>query len=209
MYIDKSKDEWAVSLPKEVCVVDGNLRPCYTEILQKLRVKELVKNLTPDMLSKQSSSIAWNVGNSDVSQETNEISITTNPYTYQHHIIKDVEARAAEIECGLELKCVEGGFYIVSNKSEYYITANTNEKTLTVYEKGRDFIPFSRRNFNFNCGQEYNIRVIALEGQIEVYVDDVLVIQNAFETGEIMKFGLITGCGESKFKNFKLYELEN
>ena len=52
------------------------------------------------------------------------------------------------------------------------------------------------------------MRMIVLEGQIEIYIDDILVLQNAFETKD-MKFGLAVGSGRCLYKDFKIYTLEN
>lgn len=208
MYIDKSKNGWALSLPKEVKVVDGNLRPCYTEILKNIRQDTIFNRLTKEKLEKLSSSVAWNVGDAKTEDCEDGILISTNEYSYQCYLLKNVEATSAEIEFNTILNCIESGIVIRSNNSEYLIAANTKEQTLILYEDLYNYNIICKRNFDFIKGKEYDFRIILLEGQIEIYVDDVLIMQNEFNTCANMNFGFCIGCGESIYKSFRIYLLE-
>lgn len=207
MYIDKSKNGWAVSLPKEVMVVDGNLRPCYTDILKQMRKNTAFENLCEKSLKKESCSVAWELGNAEAQNVENGVRICTNDYSYQCFRLDTDAVTSAELEFDIMLNCKESGVIINSGGKDYILTANTKENTLTLYNNLLDYYVVCKRYYNFEKSKEYNFRVILLEGQVEVYVNDVLVMQNAFET-EDMKFGFVVGCGESIYKNFKIYELE-
>lgn len=207
MYIDKSKNGWAVSLPKEVKVVDGNLRPCYTDILKQMRVGAAFCGFKKENLQKQSCSVAWELGNAVAENLENGVVFKTNDFSYQGFMLKSDSYTAAEVEFRVDLNCKESGIIINSGGKNYIVTANTKEKTLTLYENLLDYYTVAKRSFDFLKKQDYHFRVILLEGQIEVYIDDVLVMQNSFETKD-MRFGFVIGCGESFYKDFKIYKLK-
>lgn len=207
MYVDKSKNGWSVSLPKEVKVIDGKLRPCYTDLLKQMRKRVVYENISKNNLQKQSCSVAWDLGDAIVDNIEDGLSFKTNNFSYQGFMIKGEGTPSAEIECVMVLDCKESGIIIKSGDKNYIVTANTNENTLTLYDNLLDYYVVCKRSFKFEQGKEYNLRIILLEGQIEVYIDDVLVMQNAFET-EDMKFGFVIGCGKSVYKNLKIYCLE-
>ena len=208
MYIDKSENGWAVSLPKEVRVVDGKLRPCYTEILKNIRQEKIIGNLSFEKLQRQSSSVAWNVGDAVAKDIDDGVLIKTNDYSYQEFMIESNALTSAEIEFDVKLNCIESGIVIKSDNGHFFVTANTKEKALTVYNGGINYNILCKRSFEFEKGKEYNFRIILLEGQIEIYIDNVLILQNAFGTDKGMNFGLLIGGGESVYKSFKIYRLE-
>lgn len=208
MYIDKSENGWAVSLPKEVKVVDGELRPCYTEILKNLREEKIIENLSFEKLQRQSSSIVWNVGNAVATDVDNGVLLKTNDYSYQEFMIGSMPLASAEIGFNAIFNCIESGLIIKSEVGHFFVTANTKEKTLTVYTDGINYNVLCKRGFEFERDRDYHFRIILLEGQIEIYIDDVLVLQNSFNTSKDTNFGLLVGCGESIYKSFKIYRLE-
>lgn len=208
MYIDKSKNGWAVSLPKEVKVIQGKLRPCYTDILKELRDVKILGGLSAKTLRKQSCSVAWELGNGDACDINDGVKFKTNDYSYQGFILKSESIFNAEIECTIKLNCKESGLIIKCGDKDYVLTANTSDKSLALYNNSLDYYPVCKREYGFEKGVEYRLRTIFLEGQLEVYVDDILVMQNAFDTSEAMQFGFVVGCGESECKSFSLYNLK-
>ena len=208
MYIDKSKNGWAVSLPKEVKVIQGKLRPCYTNILKQLRLYTVFENLSEQTLNKLSCSVAWELGDATVSDIEDEIKIKTNDYSYQGFMLNHETVSNAELECTFKLNCKESGLIIKCRDKDYVLTANASDKSLTLYNNLLDYYVVCKREYKFEKGVEYHLRVILLEGQLEIYVDDVLVMQNAFETTGPMQFGFVIGCGECEYKSFALYQLK-
>ena len=57
-------------------------------------------------------------------------------------------------------------------------------------------------------GREYFFRVIAQEGQFEIYIEDELILQGSMLTAEKIMPGLVCGRGNAEIKNFTVYELE-
>ena len=47
-----------------------------------------------------------------------------------------------------------------------------------------------------------------MEGQIEVYLDDILFIQQGIKTERAIAGGLFSACGNADFEKLQGYELE-
>jgi len=122
---------------------------------------------------------------------------------------KDLSGKDSMFGHGADVSFINGFPHFKNNSfnGEFSIMADTREKSLTVYSGGLDFNVFCKRQFNFENDKEYKMRVILLEGQLEIYIDDVLIIQNAFKTKN-MNFGLIVGCDFCAYKDFKIHNLE-
>lgn len=215
LYIDKSKNDWAVSYPKKISIVNGDLCACYHPLLENLRAEH--KSSCPDsgMFELQSTSVAWKTGTGEIYSEDNCMLMSTDNYTYQHAILKNCRCSSLEIVADIEPLCKECGFSIdVYNKDgnladKKFIAADAEEKTLSFYEGGLSFICKQRRKYNFVPGERFNLRIIASEGQLEAYVNDLLIIQTAMETGAFMTPGILCGKGKVKAYNFNCYELKN
>lgn len=91
--------------------------------------------------------------------------------------------------------------------NEYYISVNREENLLVLY--GNRFEELYRRKFDFAAKNSSHMRIIAMEGQLEVYIDDVLYMQCGIKTGKFISGGLWTFSGCAEFESMKLFELEN
>ena len=90
-------------------------------------------------------------------------------------------------------------------QNEYYISLNRDENLFVLY--GNAISPIYRRKFDFGKKNSWNIRIIAAEGQLEVYVDDVLFMQCGIKTETSISGGVFAFSGCADFENLKIWEL--
>lgn len=210
-YIDKSKYGWSISLPKEIRIVNGNLRPCYTPILEKLRKKKIVSALTKDMLTKRSSTFFWVLGNGEIHEENGSLLLKTYNHSVQSYMINVGGISGSEISYSFALNNSEGGIVIEitdnnGNIHRYLAVASIMEKAFILYSD-LFFNVLCKRNFDFENDTEYTARIFVYDGTIEIYIDDMLLIQNSFDTRENVRVGLFCGNGSCCFKDFCVHEL--
>lgn len=217
MYIERSCYGAAISLPKEVRILDGKLCPCYTPLLRNLRTGNHVDNITADMLVPCASSFGWNIKRGkDIKEGNGTFTICGGEYDYNCFIINEATYASLEMEFKMVCNCREGGAMLKVKREDdvlsYYITANTDEQKLCVYKTDllmcRHFVPCGKRKYRFEKGKEYAFRIIAVEGQLEIYIDDILVLQRSMQTSGGMTAGFVCGCGDVKITAPAVYELE-
>ena len=211
-YIDKSNYGWSISLPKEIKVVNGNLRPCYTPILEKLRKGKIVSALTKNMLIKQPSTCFWKLGNGDIIEECGKLTLKTYNHSFQSYMINVGGVQGAEISYSFTLNNSEGGAVIEitddnGNAQRYLAVADTTEKEFILYSD-ISFNVLYKRKFDFENDTEYTARIFVYDGTIEIYINDMLLIQNSFDTRGCVKTGIFSGNGDCSFKDFCVYELQ-
>ena len=207
------QDGWSISLPKEIKVVDGNLRPCYTPILEKLRKRKTVSGLTKNMLTKKSSTVFWELGNGEIIEESGKISLKTYNHSFQSYMINTASIPGAEISYSFTLDNSEGGIRIEITDDNggthcYFAVASTIEKEFILYEE-IFFNVLCKRKFDFENNIEYTARIFVYDGIIEIYINDILLIQNSFNTKESVRVGIFCGNGDCSFKDFCVYELRS
>lgn len=91
--------------------------------------------------------------------------------------------------------------------NEYYISVNQEENFLVLY--GNRFEEEYRRKFDFTVKNSWHMRILAMEGQLEVYIDDILYMQCGIKTQSIISGGVFAFSGCAEFEDMKIYELEN
>lgn len=223
MYIDRSNYGFSISLPKEVQVSDGAIKPFYTPFLEKLRTGKSWESIT---FSPISPSFAWDaVRAGDLCINDKCISVKTNKNSMQAFQANSVCAKSIEAEFVLSGSFSEAGLvlYCSSHSIEevykpknefwqdyvwnaYYISFDRMQN-LVVLNEGM-VNPFCRRQFDFQKKEHYHVRVIAMEGQLEVYIDDVMFLQCGLKTQDYIAPGVFAFSGCAEFENFKVYELE-
>ncbi len=228
MYIDRSYGGGTISLPKEVKVTDGSIHPFYTDILERLRVGRFPSELT---FTRVPSAFAWkNVVSGELIERDGAFHVIGYPKSLQEFKANGVCAPSLEAEfeisgnfaeAGAVLYCSpspQGDTYEVEDPSgliawnSYVWSAHhmsfRPEEKLILADNGVAN-PGYCRHFDFRAKDSWHVRIIATEGQLEVYLDDVLYIQCGLNTENHIGFGLFAFSGEAVFKNLKLYELES
>lgn len=222
MYIERSEYGSAISLPKEIRAANGVIKPYYTDILKSIRTGRQWDNFE---FSRIPTAFAWESAIAGEIAKTGDcIEVTGYKNSVQAFkaTIDSVKSLEAEFElsgdfeeAGLVLYCSSDKIEKVYERRErwndYVWSANyisfDKRNNLVVFNKGM-VEPVCQRQFNFENGEKMHIRVIAMEGQLEVYINDVLFIECAIETKACMVPGLFAFSGKAEFSGFKVYELE-
>jgi len=224
MYIERSEYGYAISLPKEVKTIDKTIKPYYTDILKNLRTGKQWEN--PDFV-RIPTTFAWkNVVAGEIIKKDKFIEVTGYQNSLQAFKSNINSVKSLEVEfdisgdfdeAGLVLYCSDKEIEEIYNLDDgslawkdYVWSANyisINQKDgLIVFDKGM-VEPVCKRQFSFN--NNIHVRVIAMEGQLEVYINDILLIECCIETKSHMVPGLFSYSGTAQISNFKVYELEN
>ncbi len=216
IYIDRGAYGASISLPKEVRVIDGKLRPYYTPILQQLRTEKHANKISADMICRLPTSHAWSTISGSISVDEEGISLETLHNSYQNYRLESVKYQSVEMECVIAGDCTEWGMMFEAYKVENpnvpietsFVSLNFHENKVIIYRDKLVYIPYSKRRFSFEKNRNYHIRVLVLEGIFEVYIDNVLLLQGPMETGDYLIPGFMCGNGKCKIKNLHVYELE-
>lgn len=224
LYIDRSAYGASISLPKEVRVIDEKIYPCYTDILQKLRTG---RSWNMPEFSPVPTAFAWeNVTAGTLTTDSETVKITAYPNSLQAFkaAIDSVPSFEMEFflsgnfrEAGAVLYCSSETIENTYEKEDhplwagyvwhaYYLSFDKQENRIC-FSKGMMETLFQRK-FDFQHKNVLHLRLLAQEGQFELYIDDVLWIQCGMETEKTMVPGLFAFSGEADFKNIAVYELE-
>ena len=221
MYVERSDYGSAISLPKEIRVANGALRPCYTPLLQQLRTQRCCIAPSANEFTTDSTAFACRTGDGVLqSQDVHTLQTTVGAYSYQLFPCTTFEAHALEAEAFITAACRECGITLAAFDAQnrpqavYTVALNTAFGELAVYV-GRDgntftteFSTHSKRLYPFEKDQTYHLRVMAAEGQFDVYIDDVLVLQGNMRTDHSLRPALFCAMGQATFRDLSFYELE-
>ncbi len=217
LYIENSEYGAALSLPKEIKVIDGRLCPCYADILSKLRTGKALCNYDAETFEALSTSFAWQTFGGEIHSDGSCISVISEEYDCQRFLAKDFAVNSIEAEAKITAYCNECGFVLRTldkNGKEvqtYTFSMNFDFNELSVYSESCNVLaltPFMKRKFAFEKERRYHVRVIAGEGQFEIYIDGVLVLQGNMLTADSIKPGLFSAKGKANFDSLSFYELE-
>lgn len=215
IYIDRSEYGAAISLPKEIKIIDGEPKPCYSDILKELRTTEKTEKFT---FKKIPTAWPWDyVSAGKISVSKDVISVNADNNSFQGFMMENIELKSLEAEFNLSGNFREAGFVLLCHsgnenvwgrcaENEYYISVNRAANELVLY--GNMLSPIYRRKLDFEKSEKLHMRVIAMEGQLEVYVNDVLVIQQGIKTEKAITSGIFSSCGNADFERLRLYEIE-
>ena len=222
MCIDRSEYGASISLPKEVKEINGTVKPCYTDILKTMRKGNVWEDFE---FSRIPTSFAWNkVVAGELSNTENGLELTAYKNSLQAFKANIDSVKSIEVEFNISGDFEQAGLvlYCSDNKIEkvYEYTETWNDfvwnanhisinkrDNLIVFDKGMSE-PVCQRQFDFTEQKTVNVRVIAMEGQLEVYLNDVLYISCGMETKSFIAPGLFAFSGKAEISNFKVYELE-
>ncbi|MBE6768650.1 MAG: hypothetical protein E7549_07055 [Ruminococcaceae bacterium] len=220
LYIDRSDYGAAISLPKEVRVINGNLRPCYTPLLQQLRTERRYNHPPATAFEAQSTSFAWHTGDGELhSPNDHTLVASVGAYSYQLFRCTEFTAPSLEAETRVTANCRECGITIATYDAEerpqavYTFALNPEFGELIVY-CGRDgmysseYSTHSKRLYPLKKHETYHLRIFAAEGQFEIYVDDVLALQGNMRTDTMLRPALFCAMGNAVFTDLSFYELE-
>ena len=215
MYIDRSRYGAAISLPKEVRLVDGTPKPCYTPILRQLRTGKAWPLPTPVPMPT-----AWpwpGISAGEAAVTEGSVRVRTAPYSLQAFRFPETASPSLEIETEPCVSATEAGLVLLchpqeeqvwgrSAESEYFLSFLPRENAVILYENENQFHPICRRKMT--VPDRFFLRVLAMEGQLEVYVNDTLFLQYGIRTEAKIEAGVFAMNGQAEFRNLTVYELE-
>ena len=217
-YIEENETNCSICLPKEIKVIDGKLRPCYTELLKKIRKGECAEKLIAADFEACRTSFAWPTVGGELHDEDGGLVIRTKDFSFPQFVYSKMKVGSIEVEAKIKGDCRECGFIVQTyddngtGKERYYFSLDFAFSQLSVYEDQKpDFTvlkPHSKRRYAFETGREYHVRVIAMEGQFEIYIDGVLALQGGMRTNCEMQFGMFSCSGNARFAEIRSFELE-
>lgn len=218
LYIDRSDYGAAISWPKEIRVVEGRLRPCYTPLLKQLRTENHLFP-THKQFEARSSSFAWKTGDGTLCQKEDTLVAEVGRYSHQQFFCTAFQVPSLEVETTITVDGAEGGICLQTYNADgeeqavYTVSLNAAHGELTVYI-GRnrlfsaEYLVHSKRLYPIKPHVPYHLRVLAAEGQFEIYLDDVLALQGNMHTEQALRPGLFCAMGQTTFRDLQFYELE-
>ena len=212
LYIDRSAGGSAISLPKELKVIDGRLCACYTPLLEALRIRPLPVPEEVFGWCVEPNSFAWRTRGGQLHAQVGGFSISTVNGSYQAFRNPQC-AKSLEVIAELAVSACAAGIMLYAldtqdSIAERYALLIEPEQQRLFLASGYAFRYVAARQFPFEKGRAYSIRMIAQEGQIEVYIDDVLLLQCALQTAQGLSFGLVCDRGHCEFRSIRAFELE-
>lgn len=225
MYIDRSEYGTSISLPKEVKLINGSVKPVYADILKALRTENFWKSPT---FTRIPTAFAWpEVIAGEYSANDESVYITAHKNSLQAFKADGISVPSLETAFMLTGNFDEAGAviyhsadsiedkYLQRDKSgiwnsyvwnPYYISFNKLENTISLNEGMVN--PICKRSFCFSENIKLHVRIIAGEGQLDIYINDILFIECGIKTESYLSPGLFTFSGNAEFKGFTVYELE-
>jgi len=222
MCIDRSEYGSSISLPKEIKGIDGTIKPYYTDILKNLRKGRIWDNID---FARVSPAFAWkNVVAGEISRDGNNTKVTGYKNSLQAFKANIDSVNSVEVEFKLSGDFDEAGLVLYCSPDKID-TIYEGKAVWDDYVWSANYISFDKKNnlitlskamsetrcvrqFDFSGKDKYNVRIIAMEGQVEVYVDDILYISCSMETKSYISPGLFAFSGTALVSDFKVYELE-
>lgn len=228
MYIERSVGGSAISLPKEIKEVNGVIRPYYTDILKAIRTQRKWNDFD---FFRVPTAFAWeNVVAGECTKTDEGTEITGYEKSFQAFSANIDSVKSLEAEFNISGDFEEAGLviYCDSDKLEKiyepenstggvvwkdcvwtanYISFNKKENYVEIRHGMAETI--CRRQFDFEDSDKIHVRVIVIEGQFEVYINDVLFIECGIETKSYMIPGIFAYSGTALISDFLVYEIED
>ena len=204
LYVDRAAGGNSLSLPKEVRLVDGCLRPCYTDRLERLRTGE-AKDLT---VLPHPNSFAWHsIGGT---QETTREGITLRTEGASAHFTELGTGEAAhwEVVCDTEIRATGAGITFYMDGQPYTVSLEPSKgRILLLKTYTMDFV--AGRELNRPQKNRFALRVLVMDGVLEAYLDDVLLLQAAVPKTAHVVPGLFCENGCADFGQLRVFTLES
>ena len=216
IYLDRGYCGDSITLPKEVKVIDGKLRPYYTPLLKGIRTGKSISGLTAERILRLPTTHAWNTVSGNIQADEESIRLSTLHNSYQNYRLDGIKYPSVEVECVISGDCTECGLLFEAYKKENpdvpaetsFVSLNFNQNKVITYRDKLSYVPCSKRSFPLERNRDYHLRILVMEGNFEAYIDDVLWVQGPMETGDLLTPGFLCGNGTCEMKNLCVYELE-
>ena len=207
LYVDRASGGNSLALPKEVRLVDGCLRPVYTDRLASLRTGErTVLGVTPHQ-----NAFAWNSVGGWQEKSGDGISLRTEGRS-AHFTELSLSGSPdgsgnCEILCTMSPNAKASGIVFYMDGQPYTVSLEPSRKRILLLKTyTMDFV--AGRELKDEGQSAYELRVLVVDGVLEAYLDGVLLLQAAVPKTSDVRPGLFCEDGSCTFRNVHVYSLE-
>jgi beta-fructofuranosidase len=192
-YIDRAAGKNAFSLPKELHMVGGNLRATYCRALDERLGEPL-----PLCFNKEPNSFAWRTFGGTHTLENGMLTLMTAPKDYHAISMPMPQDIAAEgsvmVKARLQVSGEGGGLFLRTANCPYLLLLESALERVALWRL-YSFENVATRRYPLCESGTYEIRCILIDGVIEVYIDDVLVLQCGLPTQPLTHIGFAADRG--------------
>ena len=181
---------------------DGRLKVFWADCVEGLRKQEIT---LPGLPAALPNSFAWRTFGGHCTGTDGTYVMQTGPHD-SHIAAWDMTAQAIEWNIELTLECTAGGFYLGGDK-KFAVLFEPDAQRLAAYEL-YDYILSANRHFCCSQGQTYNVKLLFQQGVVEVYVNNVLILQNGLDLHQLTHLGFFCERGSMTAVQLSLFELE-
>ena len=204
----------ALALPKELRTdAAGHLLACYSDRLEKLNGSVIIKKgelpIISDMEADQQNLCplsAWGISMGSWGTQAGSIIGKSPGWS-----IQPLGSGERNFNCSLRIKpqgCAAAGLAFRSNTESWGATAFLDlEQQEIHYAEPPSFGFLHSRKARLEQDREYQLRVVAWGPQIEVYLDDVLLLQFARDATKEGQLGLFVDRGRAAFSDIVAHSL--
>lgn len=198
----------ALAVPKEIRIVDGKLRPCYADIVNEKIIRTVI---SPTELAEPIN-VRMFYENEGIWKHETGITSGSVKYGWSRFGFKntadnfifssDITIQSG-VAAGLAIYCESG---LVSTQSLAVILDIKRQKVLCATVPR--FQISDMRPWKLEYGKTYAVKILAAGEFIEVYIDEILVLQfvTYFKPGK--NLALIVDRSEASFENIGAWELD-
>ena len=204
--LDVTRRKNALSLPKILRMDNGRLRPHYYPI----PAEHLGQAIIPEHWNAEQNSFAWKTYGGVCEWETADaLTLKTAPKDYHMVSIPLSQEIATE---GSIMLCADvtveggGGFIFRSYGVTYAVLLEPRMQKIGLYRL-YSFDPLAARSVPLKNGASCSLRLILVDDVLELYVDDVLVMQCGVPTGQLTHVGFAADRGQLQASNIQIIPL--
>jgi hypothetical protein len=201
--VDTSHRKQALSLPKILRMDKGRLRAHYCPI----PAEHLDETLPIEGWNNEQNSFAWRTFGGTTTWENGALTLTTAPKDY--HPVSVPLAPVAATEGSVMLQATvqitgSGGLFWRCRHLPYFLLLEAKEGRVGLY-RSYSFEPMAARSFPVEEGRAYDLRCILIDDILELYIDDVLLLQCGLPTTNgLSHIGFVADRGGLTATNIKI-----
>ncbi|MBQ7398124.1 MAG: hypothetical protein IJW09_04785 [Clostridia bacterium] len=192
-YIDRAAGKNGFSLPKELHLIESKLRATYCRALDERLGEPL-----PLCFDKEQNSFAWRTFGGTHTLENGTLTLTTAPKDYHSVSMPMPQDIATEgsvmLRARLQISGEGGGLFLRTANCPYLVLLEPTHGRVALWRL-YSFENVATRCYPLREGGVYEIRCILIDGVIEVYIDDVLLLQCGLPTYPLSHVGFAADRG--------------
>ncbi len=203
--LDASRRKNALSLPKILRMDDGRLRPHYCPIPPSLMGAPLPITGWTD----EPNSFAWRTFGGKTTYEDGLLQLVSAPKDYHATSLllpaSTASAGSAQLSATLTLRG-NGGIFLRSHGCPWVVLFEASEGRVGLYRL-YNFDPIAMRKFSVREDAPMAVRCLLVDDVLELYVDDVLLLQCGLPTDALTHLGFVADRGTLRVSDIEICEL--